>query len=85
MLYLEYRVHFIHRCFRISCWVEVTRKYLTHFCSQLQVISVAARFAVSVDDILMWNPDLNASSSRAAGLPLIVDQPICVLPNVCGV
>jgi len=49
------------------------------------VISVAARFAVSVDDVLFWNPDIASNISRAAGLPLAIDQPICILPNVCGV
>jgi hypothetical protein len=49
------------------------------------VSSIAARFAVSVEDILFWNPDIGSNISQAAGYPLVPGQPICILPNVCGV
>lgn len=49
------------------------------------LISLAARFGVSVENILFWNPDIFSDASTATVIPLAVDQPICVLPNVCGV
>ena len=44
--------------------LHVALRHSVIICSSQQVLSVAARFAVSVDDILFWNPDIASNVSR---------------------
>lgn len=45
--------------------------------------SLSAKFMVTIDDLVFWNPDLAVNVSLTSTDRLVEGQAICILPKVC--